>query len=178
MKYQEVWKPLPGYESIYEVSDHGRVRSVARIDSQGRNLRGRVLKQHLNPQGYHMVCLSKTGVRENGRVHVLVARAFLEGWFEGAQALHKDDVKANNHVSNLRWGTAKQNGEDRVANGRSAQGSRNGRARLTEAQVEEIRQKLAFGAIRNHLRKEYGVSFQTIERIASGKNWSKSCAIC
>ena len=173
MPKSETWKAITGFDGLYEVSDHGRVRSIDRIDDRGRNLKGRLLKQASNPQGYQLVCLSNKGKHTNARVHVLVAQEFVKGWFKGAFALHSDDVPSNNHASNLRWGTAKDNGEDRVINGRSASGQRNGRARLTDAQVVEIRNKLKAGALRNHLRKEYGVSFQTIQRIANGENWSK-----
>lgn len=177
MKY-ETWKPVVGFESLYEVSDHGRVRSVNRVDSQGRNLKGRVLKERANSQGYKLVCLSSKGAHTNARVHVLVAQAFVAGQLIGAQVLHRDDVPHHNIALNLRWGTAKDNGADRVANGRSATGERNGRSKLTSDQVAEIKRRLAGGAVRNHLRKEFGVSFQTIERIASGESWRSACAIC
>ena len=49
MQSIEEWRPVSGYEGAYEVSDQGRVRSVDRVDSAGRRLRGRVLSAHPKP---------------------------------------------------------------------------------------------------------------------------------
>lgn len=168
----EIWKDVVGYEGRYQVSNLGNVRSVPRVTCHGQQRSGQLLRPATDPRGYLRVSLYKDGHVSVRTVHSLVAEAFVEGRAEGLEVCHGDDVKSNNVATNLRWDTRKANAADKVANGRSAAGARNGRAKLNEAQVAEIRVKLEAGAVRNHLRKEYGVSFNTIERIASGETWS------
>lgn len=168
----ENWKDVIGYEGEYQVSDLGNVRSVNRVTANGKRRRGKILRTAKDPRGYVRVTLYRAGKPKCRTVHSLVAEAFVAGKADGLEVCHGNDVKTNNVATNLRWDTRKANAADKVVNGRSASGSRNGRARLNEAQVAEIKLKLAAGAVRNHLRKEYGVSFQTIERISSGENWS------
>ena len=77
---RETWLPIPGYEGFYEVSDHGRVRSLdhVKIDAMGRRrpFIGKVLSPALT-QGYPMVTLKVAGKNRSWRVHRLVAMAFL-----------------------------------------------------------------------------------------------------
>jgi hypothetical protein len=107
------WKSVVGHEGLYEVSDAGDVRSLPRPHA-----RGRVLKQMTDPKGYRRVSLSKDGYARPRLVHHLVLEAFVGPRPAGQQCLHGDDDPAHNHVSNLRWGTARQNAYDKVANGR------------------------------------------------------------
>lgn len=107
------WKPVLGHEGLYEVSDAGDVRSLPRPHT-----RGRVLKLMTDPKGYRRVSLSREGFARPRLVHHLVLEAFVGPRPDGQQCLHGDDNPANNCVSNLRWGTARQNAYDKVANGR------------------------------------------------------------
>jgi NUMOD4 motif len=71
----ERWKSVVGYEGLYEVSDLGNVRSLNRIVKTvkgQRRFRGKVLKQLVRPDGYHVVALSREGKERPYRVHVLV----------------------------------------------------------------------------------------------------------
>lgn len=102
------------------MSDDGRVKSVARVvqrNGHSHTVRERVLKMALS-EGYHVVVLRRDGdVKSQRRVHRLVAETFLsDSWFPGALVLHGDDIRTNNHVSNLRWGTQSENMEDRYRN--------------------------------------------------------------
>lgn len=112
----EDWRPIKGFEGLYEVSNTGKVRSLDRIvkDKNGkraRKFKGRELKDVCANTGYHHVSLHKNSGRDVRRqVQTLVAEAFLsESWFEGAQVDHVDGIRDNNHVSNLRWVTPAQN---------------------------------------------------------------------
>lgn len=117
----EQWKPVVGYEGYYEVSDHGRVRSmereVTRRNGVKMSVQQRVLKLIAKPDGYLVVGLSKDGVIKMRLVHRLVLEAFVGPCPEGMVTCHYDDIPENNHISNLRWDTEGANALDKVRNG-------------------------------------------------------------
>lgn len=117
----ETWKPVVGWEELYEVSDQGRVRSVDRTihykDGQTRRYKGRVLKPWKNRKGYLQVSLCGEG-QTNKFVHRIVLEAFVGDCPEGLETLHIDGNPANNHVGNLKWGTSNENSLDQVRHGR------------------------------------------------------------
>ena len=90
---EEVWKPIKGYEGIYEVSSLGCVRKAAT---------GLILHQS-NNRGYRQVGLRKDGITKTVPVHRLVAKAFLPNPDMLPQINHRDENKANNCVENLEW---------------------------------------------------------------------------
>lgn len=114
---EERWLPVAGYAGIYEVSDHGRVRSVDRITSGGNRLRGRVLKERRLPNGRPRVSLAYNARNVDAYTYRLVLEAFVGPCPEGMEALHWDDDHDNNHLSNLRWGTRTENMQDMSRNG-------------------------------------------------------------
>lgn len=118
----ETWKPVAGWEDLYEVSDHGRVRSFDRIVtySNGRVVRhaGRILRPASHRQGYLYVQLNEQGRKQVGRIHRLVAIAFL-GDHPGLDVCHNDSNPENNRLTNLRWDTVSGNMLDAVALGRN-----------------------------------------------------------
>lgn len=122
----ETWRPVAGFDDAYEVSDHGRVRSVDRLietraDRRKRAFvrlcRGRVLRPAANPHGYLHVNLHREKKQHTRDVHVLVLRAFVGLPPEGAQGCHNDGNPDNNHLSNLRWDSSSENHLDKVRHG-------------------------------------------------------------
>lgn len=118
----EEWREIPGYEGRYAVSSHGRVKSLPfwANNRWGPMLRGEKLRaQKPNERGYMSVDLSDgAGTVEKVRVHRLVLLAFVGPPTDDApHALHKDDGRSNNHVSNLYWGTQVENMRDVQTNG-------------------------------------------------------------
>ena|SRR5690606_1388273 len=114
----EIWKPVPGYEGIYEVSSKGRVRSLDRVNSQGARVRGRVMKTRTDKDGYFDLVLSKAGEKTYPRVHRLVCEAFHGPAPEGKPfACHKDGNNQNNTPENLYWGSSSDNMQDAVRHG-------------------------------------------------------------
>lgn len=111
----ELWLPIKNYEGLYEVSNKGNVRSVARYESfirlgnETRRLKaGRILTP-INRDEYLGVCLSKGKSRKCYLIHRLVADAFIPNPNGYPQINHKDENKFNNIVENLEWCTAKYN---------------------------------------------------------------------
>lgn len=110
----EEWRDVVGYEGIYHVSSHGRVRRV--LASQGT--RPGPLKPTRNVRnGYYSVMLWRDGKSKRITVHRLVALAFLGPAPEGLEVCHGDDDKSNNRVENLRWDTHSENHLDITRNG-------------------------------------------------------------
>lgn len=117
----ETWRPVKGYEGIYEVSDQGRVRSVTRRitykDGRSYIRRGQPMTQ-TRSNGYHYtVRLSKNRKSRNEYVHVLVAETFIRPRIDGEYVLHWNDDPSDNRVENLRLGTQSNNMYDLVRNG-------------------------------------------------------------
>lgn len=105
---KEIWKPILGYENIYEVSNLGRIKSLKRKDISGRVIQERFLKFQKDKDGYLLVTLCKNGGKKH-RVHKLVAQAFIPNpnYFECIN--HKDENRANNNMKNLEWCTHEYN---------------------------------------------------------------------
>lgn len=110
----EIWKPVVGYEGLYEVSSHGHVRSLDRSlpcvnrfgNPEVRRYRGRLLRPGPMKSGHLSVAIGKGNSR---LVHQLVLEAFVGPCPRGYECLHKDGNAANNKLSNLHWGTRSQN---------------------------------------------------------------------
>jgi len=105
MDNTEIWRPIRGFEGLYEVSNHGRVRGVERIIKHNKGgailKKAGLLKGSINPKGYSQVKLSVDGKTFIRSVHRLVAFAFLAHATPELQVNHKDLDKLNNHVANL-----------------------------------------------------------------------------
>jgi hypothetical protein len=113
----ERWLPVVGYEGSYQVSDHGRVRSINRRDIRGRALKGRMLKRRPLPNGRPRVSLALGGKTVDAYPYRLVLEAFVGPCPDGMEALHRDDDFNNNFLANLRWGTRTDNMRDMSRNG-------------------------------------------------------------
>ncbi|WP_195921980.1 NUMOD4 domain-containing protein [Lactobacillus crispatus] len=100
----EIWKDIKGYESLYQVSNLGRIKSLPRSTTIGR-----IRKLRTNHSGYLYFSAWKNGKVKMLSVHRLVAQAFIPNPEELPQVNHKDENKKNNKVSNLEWCTAKYN---------------------------------------------------------------------
>jgi hypothetical protein len=112
-KTEECWKPVVGYEGFYEVSNHGRVRSVTHtiIRSNGvpTIIKSKLIRFSKLPCGYLQVGLHRDGKTKSARIHRLVAMAFIPNPYNLEQINHKDENKTNNYVDNLEWCTPKYN---------------------------------------------------------------------
>ena len=110
---EEIWKPIEGYEGLYEVSNTGRVRSFDRYvkysNGQIHLHKGKVLSPIKDTDGYLQVVLHCNGKCKTIKVHRLVAQAFIPNPDNLPQINHKDEDKLNNCVENLEWCTAKYN---------------------------------------------------------------------
>ncbi len=159
----EEWRPVVGYEGLYEVSDLGRIKS---INNRLRKLGPKILKGSIN-HGYRHVALCKNGTVKTPGVHSLVLQAFV-GPRDATKAegcRHLDGNPLNNVLSNLRWGNHAENYLDSLHHGTA------GKCLLTKDDVLRIREAKLFGATTNDLVQVWGVSKSAINRIISRNTW-------
>lgn len=152
----EIWKPIPGYEGLYEVSDQGRVR----------NSKHKVLKLCTISGGYQAVSLG----RDNSKaVHRLVALAFIGTPPENKKlVLHADGNRTNNFVCNLRYGSHADNSADAKLHGTQVKGERQHVAKMTVNKVLYTRSSVLSIY---ELAKKFNVTPQCISLIRNRKNW-------
>lgn len=98
---KEEWKDIKGWEGYYKISSFGRVLSVKRGIYK--------VFDESNNSGYLRVQLCNNNKRQKFFVHRLVALAFVDGYFDGADVNHKDFDRKNNNAENLEWVTKSQN---------------------------------------------------------------------
>ena len=182
----EIWKPVPvePFQDAYEVSSHGRVRSLSRTvqrkDGKPLRMKGRRLATNPNTRGYPRVTLNKNGHSEWFAVHSLVALAFLpkppraiSSFRDGFVVNHKDGDKLNNHVSNLEYIASTANIYHARATGQlSVKGVLNNKAKLDDSDIRAIRQSYASGATQADLAGQYNVFQTTISRIVRRESWN------
>lgn len=188
---QEIWKDVVGYEGRYQVSDQGHVKTLTRkvYRSDGRLhyvQREKILAGSPSGNGYPMVNLgSGSGKSAMKYVHELILQAFVGSRETGMECRHLDGNRLNNWLGNLKWGTSKEQADDRRRHGTNVgnRGRTRGmhyncgedaaKAKFTESDVREIRRVFAEG---NHtfvsLSKVYGVHPTTINAIVKRKHWS------
>jgi hypothetical protein len=173
MKILERWKPVCGYEGLYEVSNTGFVRSLTMPVAVGRVARKnpKVLKaRSRNDNGYLAVSLyGIDGKASTKFVHCLMAESFIGPRPEGFQCLHIDGNQNNLTVGNLRWGTPSENQQDRVKHGTDIRSLKHPLAKLSDDECVEIKKRRQLGEKGVDLAKEFNVTPSMISLINKSK---------
>lgn len=106
---EEIWQDIKGYEGIYQISNLGKIKSIAR-DTSNVCKQTRLLKPTKDrDRGYLIVTLCKNNKYKTVRVHRIVAETFIPNPENKSQVNHIDGNKLNNNVNNLEWCTASEN---------------------------------------------------------------------
>ncbi len=172
---EEKWLPVVGFEGLYEVSSHGRVKSLeryVRIRNGERIVRERILKNTFIKTGYFCVVLTKNNKRKGRTVHSLVCEAFIGERTIGYECCHRDGVKTNNNLDNLRYDSKSNNKQDMKLNGTWQNGEKVGTHKLTEKEVQEIYLLLKnTNTTYREISKIYKLHESTIYYINTGKSW-------
>ena len=125
----EVWKPIKGYENLYEVSNLGNIKSLSReiITSNNKKYftKCKILKKDISNKGYYRVIFKINKKSKHYSVSRLVAEAFIPNPNNLPCVNHKDENPLNNCVSNLEWCTHKYNMNYGTRNQRISKNKRN-----------------------------------------------------
>lgn len=182
------WRPVFGYEGLYEVSDKGDIRSLVCGGPFGKRKRpaSRAVILSKDKNGYIRVGLCKTGQsRKNMLVHRIVLFAFSGMPPVGMECNHIDGDKSNNRISNLEWVTRAENGRHKANTGLAASGDRhgmrlhkglvagekNGRAILCADDAVRIMALYNDGCKIAELARRFSVSESAVASIVHGRSW-------
>jgi hypothetical protein len=170
----EVWKFVGTENEDYSVSNLGRIRSNHRVirknNGVSQPIRERILKTHINPNGYYTYRAGRT--LKTTTVHSVVIAAFVGSRPEGSQINHKDGNKTNNHLDNLEYCSPAENIQHAFATGLikpvGLSGEDNNQAKLTESQVRDIWKSTK---LQREIAVDFGVSKSTIGYIKNRQTW-------
>lgn len=167
----ERWRDVVGYETLYMVSNFGRIKSLEKNDSAGDLRSEIVMKQNLSCFGYLRIELRKDKKRKINFCHVLVGKAFIKNPKNKPHINHKNGIKIDNRVSNLEWVTQKENSRHALKTGLFKQiGEKGYFAKLTNKKALDI---FNSNKTTKELMIEYDVSKSTIDHIKSGLSWKQ-----
>lgn len=170
----EEWRGISEYDGLYEVSNFGRVKRLARELTDGRKIKEKIMANVKDKDGYLTIVLYKNKKAKGFKVHRIVAKAFIPNPDNMPVVNHKDEDKTNNHVSNLEWCSYVYNNnygtkKDRIAEtllGRFA-GSESPNAKKVRVLNEDSCEEIIFECVGDCL-KELNMGRSTFYRILNG----------
>lgn len=167
-----IYKDVPSFPG-YQVGDDGSVWTFWNRNWRFPRTIGDIPKRMKTTlcDGYPTVCLTRNGKEFSCRVHRLVLEAFVGPCPAGHECAHDNGIRSDCRLSNLAWKTKKANQDDKRRHGTMVCGERHSRAKLTAAQVLEIRAKQGIET-RQLLADKYGVGLSAIKKIFARKNWN------
>lgn len=164
----EDWRPVVGFEGLYEVSRCGQVRSLSTLRQHGgyrpRIIPGKLLKPKAGHK-YAIVSLWDASGKDHHRsIHRLVAEAFVPNPTGARLVRHKDDQPRNNWAENLLWGSHADNTKDAQLNERLGR----------KLELVDARAILTLAGTKSNraIALEYGVHESTVGKIIKRKGWS------
>ena len=163
MEICEKWQDVIGFEGIYKVSDQGNVVNIITQKYKAQCVNKKENRPYL--------ALWKNNKCKIVKPHRLVLEAFVGKCPQGMEGCHNDGNPFNNHLSNLRWDTPKNNHADKIRHGTTNRGERCGTAKLTLEQVRAIREDTRLQRI---IAKEYNIAESMISRIKNRVRWQHS----
>lgn len=174
---QEIWKPIPGYENLYEASIFGQIRSLDRItvtkSGIKRSIKGKLLKQiYSNKDPRPQVSLCKNFTVCIFRVHYLMMLTFVGERPEGLEICHNNGDTTNNCIGNLRYDTQSNNNKDKLLHGTQIRGSQVVGSKLNDNQIKLIREMYVLGISQQKIAIDFNVSRSHIGRIVNRQEWS------
>lgn len=164
----EEWRPVSGFEGVYDVSNKGRVATYRTRGLILASSRQRVMLPGRGPNGYLQVTLKKWPQKRQIRIHRLVLETFVGQCPPGMETIHLDNNKSNNCVENLKWGTHQENTS---AYGSNPFGEKIGTSKLVGSQVREIISRGKTGESHYSIARDFPVNRREISRIISGVRW-------
>lgn len=110
----ELWKDIPEYEGRYQVSTHGRVRSLYSFGHAGKEAYltprwSRVSNKNRGRYNKVRLIWRDRNLDKQFCVHRLIAICFIPNPLNKKEVNHIDGNTENNHISNLEWATSREN---------------------------------------------------------------------
>jgi hypothetical protein len=174
----EIWKDIPNFEGKYQASNMGRIKSLKRFCKSSLSKKGMrivpelILKQSKDGKYKSVSLHTSPNGRRDCQVHVLILEAFIGPRPTGMQCRHLDGNPSNNKLSNLKWGTPKQNAEDRIKHGTAPRGENVKISKLTDKKVMRIKKLYNTGKYtKTKLAHIFNVSRPLIAMVIKGKIW-------
>lgn len=168
----EEWKSIPEYNGLYQVSNMGRVKSLARFVPHKRHglfkVKERILKPGKDNGGYRKVILYNLEKRKKThRISRLVAQAFLcYPIAKGLHVCHNDGDNQNDNLTNLRIDTERNNHRDKKRHGTQLFGESHGKTKFTDDQCLKMIQD---PRPIKQIAQAYGASEAQVSLLKSGK---------
>jgi hypothetical protein len=181
LEKEEIWKDIKGFEGLYQVSNLGRFKSLARpsTDNKKRKTKymgtDRILNYKALKDGYQRVNLVKDSKVHYLRAHRLISEAFIPNPENKPHINHINGVRDDNRLENLEWVTHQENAQHAHDTGlcNPALGEKNGKSKLTSREVLEIKVLLNRGVLpKSKIAKLYSVSNGCIARISNETSWA------
>lgn len=179
MAKREIWKPIVGYEGLYEISNYGNIRSMPRVimrkDGKPYAVKTiKVLKPCYDKDGYLRIELNNNGVAKKYYVHRLVANSFIPNNSNKSQVNHKNAVKDDNSIENLEWVTNQENRDHAVKNKLQPlqHGIKNPNVKLTVEKVLKIKRLKREGIKPSVISKITNVPVSNVNNIINNYTWS------
>lgn len=173
----ETWKDIVGYESVYQISNFGRVKRLGTTlmykGKYPRNWKEKIISQNKTNSGYKKCRLSKEGKTKTHNIHRLVAKSFISNPLDLPCVNHIDGNKENNASSNLEWCTHKENSQHALDTGLMAKyGEKTANAKLKNADVTKIKELYLNGKFNQYqLADMFGVTQPTIGNAIRGDTY-------
>jgi len=177
---QEIWKNIPEFEGLYQVSNFGNVKSLERItkNKQGTCLRKeKLLSLNISNRGYVNVKLYNTdkNIKKTISVHRLVSICFLDNFNQYKEINHIDGDKLNNNINNLEWCSRSHNVKEtyrlNLRKGTTYKGEGNNTSKLKNKDVVEIRTLYKKGVSLKEISQLFKVVPGTIGFIIKNQTW-------
>lgn len=174
----EIWKDVPDWVGLYQISNLGRVKSLSRTVphaySNKLTITERILKANVDKtSGCSMVAFSRNGTIQTRTIHQLVLLSFLGPCPDGMECCHNDGKEWNNRLKNLRYDTHKSNMADKIKHGTVSQGESQGGHKLTNANITKIKKLYSTGKYtQSEIGKMFGVYVTTISAVLTGRRWA------
>ena len=148
------WKPVVGYEGLYEISENGQLKNLKT---------NRFIKPSIK-SGYLGVTISKNGILKTISIHRLVAIAFIDNPKNKKFVNHKNGIKTDNHVNNLEWCNQKYNNIHAIETGLRP-------TKINREIAENIRKEIENNNI-EELSIKYNISISHIKKILRYERWN------
>jgi len=167
----ERWKNIRNYEGLYSVSNLGRIKRLKGFKRKN----DRILKPvKRSKYGHECVYLSKNTNQKQYFIHRLVLETFISQCPPGMECRHLDGKPWNNELTNLCWGTKKENQEDSKKHGTRVdnRGSNQWKAILNDNKVKKILKLLELHESCSNIAKKFNISIRSIYYIKQNKTWT------